>query len=241
MSDQTTDHLSGAVEAAHPEISYPIGIVRSVDGGRSITRFALEKAEPFFATYYEDKGAEKLKSVEAERDDRKRELLLMEQDRDALAAAEDKGRRSLIGKTDPDLWENPEAIDIALGRVQGHVEHEINCGIPNPADPDQSSRCNCGAESAVGQLDEVIGEALIAAEDKGRSEERERLRDVDGPVLLTIREVVGTEAEAMGFRDEEGEGVWANHAAVEALGDAVSDAVHRKLASLDSDQESDHA
>ena len=36
-----------AVEAAHAELVYPIGIVRCKDGGRSITRFALEAAAPF--------------------------------------------------------------------------------------------------------------------------------------------------------------------------------------------------
>ena len=70
-----------------------------------------------------------------------------------------------------------------------------------------------------------------ASEPTGLSDkDRERLQDVDGPLLLAIREAVSTEAEGLGLRDEDGEAVWANHPMVEALGNAVSDAAQAALA-----------
>jgi hypothetical protein len=197
MPDQTTDHLVEAVEAA------AIGLAGNL--------------QPFRWSELGEVWREKYRAMATH--------AVAAIDPIFAAYYEDKGRKSLIGKTDPDLWENPEAIDIALGRVYGHVEHDINCGIPNPADPDRSSRCTCGAESAVGQLDEVIGEALIAAEEKGRSEERERLRE-------KIEKVATFDPH---WRDEE-----MDEMDYEGMPDALKgDWLRRSdaVASLDSDQE----
>lgn len=58
----------------------------------------------------------------------------------------------------------------------------------------------------------------------------ELLLDDDGPVLLELREVIGEELEAGGFRDEEGEGLYADHASAVWLGDQVSNRVKTVLA-----------
>jgi len=56
-----------------------------------------------------------------------------------------------------------------------------------------------------------------------------QLLDDDGPVLLELREAIGEEMDGFGFRDEDGDGVFPNHAAVESLGNAVSDRVKAVL------------
>lgn len=90
VPDQTTDHLSRAVLAAN-ERARAEHHFHPYD---HITRTILETPE--VATYYEDKGAEKLKRVEGQRD--RSDALAEEASHDAeeaeaeLAAAEDKGR-----------------------------------------------------------------------------------------------------------------------------------------------------
>ena len=63
MNDQTTDHLSEAeIADIHGKASLADPFLRPVN--RAVVEKVIELAEPFFATYYEDKGRE---AAEAER------------------------------------------------------------------------------------------------------------------------------------------------------------------------------
>lgn len=59
--------------------------------------------------------------------------------------------------------------------------------------------------------------------------EEAELFDVDGPVLLELREAISDELEGFGLLDEEGEPLFADHRACELVGNEVSDRVQKKL------------
>jgi len=78
-------------------------------------------------------------------------------------------------------------------------------------------------------LNQEVRDDLAAVIPAIHAEIRERLTDDDGPVLLALREAISADMEGFGFRDEEGEEVFANHAAVESFGNEVSDRVKAAL------------
>jgi len=67
----------------------------------------------------------------------------------------------------------PVAIDSALGSVFGHLEHDINCGIPHPADPGSGGACSCGVDSAKQRLEDVLLDALSRPHGSGSATPRE--------------------------------------------------------------------
>jgi len=82
----------------------------------------------------------------------------------------------------------------------------------------------------VQQADRVIGAFLRTHyEQKGAEGERQRIEaallEVDGPVLLALREEFGTQVMSNGWGDEENEPLHANGADVEKAGDDLSDHV----------------
>jgi len=64
------------------------------------------------------------------------------------------------GRPDADACEMPERVEAALGALYSHAAHDENCGIPHPADPDQSSRCTCGVEAAWERANDAVHAAL---------------------------------------------------------------------------------
>lgn len=94
----------------------------------------------------------------------------MEQGRDLLRSAlQGEGGDRPISET----GEFPDWLEEAIGLLRSSEEHDENCGIPHPADPDQSSRCTCGLGSRVQRAEDILAEkfdALVAPQqDQGGS------------------------------------------------------------------------
>ena len=127
-----------------------------------------------------------------------------------------------------------EEKDAEIERLQGKLAgqkliRDLSAEAGGAAsEPDELPDALAAVEGRVAQLEQDLAQAVEA--------ERERLREVDGPLLLAIREAVGTNAEALELRDEDGDPVWANHATVEALADAVSNAALAALEEADRDR-----
>lgn len=58
--------------------------------------------------------------------------------------------------------EFPDWLEGAIGLLRSSEEHDENCGIPHPADPDQSSRCTCGLDSRVQRAEDLLAEKFDA-------------------------------------------------------------------------------
>jgi hypothetical protein len=77
------------------------------------------------------------------------------------------------------------------------------------------------AEKAEAQRDQAVSDLV---------ELKERLLDVDGPILLLLREEIGASVEARGWCDDEGVALHPNDHSVEALGNEVISRVQTALA-----------
>jgi len=118
MNDQTTDRLSEAVEAAvkrwrEDARPWPEGL-----SARLKFEHALAAAEPFFATYYEDKGRSE-----------ERERLRSQRDRLLAAVKEHRANWDESWGTHGGPTEEPLASvwneDIALYKLAKEVESEV--------------------------------------------------------------------------------------------------------------------
>lgn len=75
--------------------------------------------------------------------------------------------------------EFPGWLEEAVGLLRSSEEHDENCGIPHPADPDQSDRCTCGLASRTQRAEDLLAEnfdRLLAAPDHPAPQLGERER-----------------------------------------------------------------
>jgi hypothetical protein len=100
--------------------------------------------------------------------------------------------------------EDPEGLQDAQAAFEGLLGgidlHDLNCGIPHPADPEQEDPgCTCGVGAIKEHFAEAVADALDAVYSQGAEEERERLkearRDTEGvPFLDAARALCPDEA-----------------------------------------------
>jgi hypothetical protein len=117
------------------------------------------------------------------------------------------------------LSEAIEALARSTWEVNGRLKGQADWSASFP--PDRQT----WIDEARRDLDAALPFLAKHYEQKGAEGERRRLLDEDGPILLTIRHEICTEIEAMGLLDEEGEPTFADHGAVCAIADTVSDKV----------------
>jgi hypothetical protein len=225
MPDQTTDHLSGAVEAFRKEVHRGPG---SLLLNATMVRGGLRAAESHFATYYEDKGRREAerRAIEAEEGVAKNCAVAVREAKRAYAAEQRLAQAV-------DLLENQQATRPEIIR---HLAALADSDPPDALDDECDSCDDTGIYEEGSEwapcLDcdlgrrwaEILKVCAAEYEDKGRSEERERLR-----ALADIEDELYDDARP-------GSSAEKRHA---HRRNAYLDAI-TALASLDSDQEADN-